>query len=142
MSRLLNNWNLKVVALILAVALWSHVRGEVNPLETATFTVPLQAQAPPQMRIVNRDAIPREVSVTIRAPRIILREFKGGIPLNPLAPPADAPLLSARYARASLEFPVAKVGTASATVKVDSPVGDAEILSAKPTDVVVTLAAR
>ena len=142
MSRLLNNWNLKVVALVIAIALWSHVRGEVNPLETATFTLPLQAVAPARMRIVNRTAIPREVRVTIRAPRVTLREFKGGVPLNPLAPPSDAPPLDMRYARASLEFPVAEVGTASAPVQVDSFVNDAEILGAKPTDVVVTLAAQ
>ena len=142
MSRLLNNWSLKVVALVIAIALWGHVRGEVNPLETATFSLPLSANAPSGMEIVNRGAIPREVRVTIRAPRVTLREFKGGVPLNPLAPPADAPMLSARYARAVLEFPVPKIGTASAPVKVESLVEEAEVLGAKPTDVVVTLAAR
>ena len=130
------------MALVIAIALWIHVRGEVNPLETATFTVPLQATAPAGMTIVNREAIPREVRVTLRAPRVTLREFKGGLPANPLAPPADAPLLSARYIRANLDFPVAKVGTASAPVKVESLVGDAEVLGAKPTDVVVTLAMK
>ena len=130
------------MALVIAIALWSHVRGEVNPLETATFTVPLQATAPDGMEILNRGAIPREVRVTLRAPRVTLREFKGGMPANPLAAPADAPFLSARYARASLEFPVAKVGTASAPVKVESLVEDAEVLGAKPTDVVVTLAVK
>ena len=142
MSRLLNNWSLKLVALVIAIALWSHVRGEVNPLETATFTVPLLAVAPPGMTILNRGAIPREVRVTLRAPRVTLREFKGGVPLNPLAPPTDAPPLGARYVSASLDFPVPKVGTASAPVKVESLVEDAEVLGAKPTDVVVTLAAE
>ncbi len=140
MSRLLNNWTLKLVALVIAIALWSHVRGEVNPLETATFTVALQAVAPDGLTIVNRAAIPREVRVTLRAPRVMLREFKGGLPANPLAPPSDAPPLSARYISASLDFPVAKVGTTSAPVKIESLVGDAEVLGAKPTDVVVTLA--
>ena len=46
MSRALNNWNLKLMALVLALALWSHVRGEVNPLESATFSVRLDARAP------------------------------------------------------------------------------------------------
>ena len=142
MSRLLNNWNLKLVALFMALALWSHVRGEVNPLETATFAVPLRAIAPPAMLIVNRAALPREVNVTVRAPRARLREFKGGVPLMPLAPTADAPALPARYMRAYLDFPVSKAGTVSAPVKVDSLVEDAEVLGAKPTDVVVTLAPR
>lgn len=142
MSRLLNNWSLKLVALVIAIALWSHVRGEVNPLETATFTVPLNAVAPPGMTITNRGAIPREVRVTLRAPRVTLREFKGGIPANPLAPPSDAPPLGVRYINAALDFPVAKVGTASAPVKVVSLVEEAEVLGAKPTDVVVTLAAK
>ena len=130
------------MALVIAIALWSHVRGEVNPLETATFTVPLQAVAPAGLAIVNREAIPREVRVTLRAPRVTLREFKGGLPANPLAPPADAPPLSARYVSARLEFPVASIGTASAPVKVESLASDTEVLGAKPTDVVVTLAAK
>ena len=142
MSRLLNNWNLKLVALVIAIALWSHVRGEVNPLETATFTVPLQATAPDGLTIVNRNQIPREVRVTLRAPRVTLREFKGGMPANPLAPPSDAPPLSARYVSASLDFSVARIGTASAPVKVESLADDTEVLGAKPTDVVVTLAAK
>ena len=130
------------MALVIAIALWSHVRGEVNPLETATFTVPLQAVAPDGLIIVNRDAIPREVRVTLRAPRVTLREFKGGLSLNPLAQPADAPQLGARYVRAELEFSVPKIGTASAPVKVESTIDDAEVLGAKPTDVVVILAAK
>ena len=130
------------MALVIALALWSHVRGEVNPLETATFTVPLQATAPAGLTIVNRDSIPREVRVTLRAPRVTLREFKGGMPANPLAPPSDAPPLGARYASANLDFSVAKIGTASAPVKVESLASDAEVLGANPTDVVVTLAAK
>ena len=130
------------MALVIAIALWSHVRGEVNPLETATFTVPLQTVAPDGLTIVNRREIPREVRVTLRAPRVTLREFKGGMPANPLAPPSDAPPLSARYVSASLDFSVARVGTASAPVKVESLVDDTEVLGAKPTDVVVTLAAK
>lgn len=142
MSRLLNNWNLKVVALVMAIALWGHVRGEINPLETATFIVPLQATAPPDMRIVNQATVPREVRVTIRAPRVVLRDLKGGMSLNPLASPTDALPLSSRYVRAVFDFSGAKVGTASVAIKVDSLVNDAEVLGAKPTDAMITLAAR
>ena len=142
MSRLLNNWNLKVVALVIAIALWGHVRGEINPLETATFVVPLQATPPPSMRIVNQATIPREVRVTIRAPRVILRDLKGGMSLNPLASPTDALPLSARYVRAVFDFSGATIGTASVPIKVDSLVNDAEVLGAKPTDAMITLAAR
>lgn len=131
-----------MVALVIAIVLWSHVRGEVNPLETATFTVPLQAVAPAGTMIVNRDAIPREVRVTLRAPRVTLREFKGGMSLNPLAQPADVPQLSARYVHAELEFPILKIGNNSAPVKVESLIDDAEVLGAKPTDVVVILATK
>ena len=140
-NRLLNNWNLKLMALVLAIALWGHVRGEVNPLETATFTVPLRATPPPGMTIANRAAVPRDVRVTVRAPRARLRELKGGVSLNPLAPPDEAPPLGEQFFQASLSFPVPKIGTASAPVKVDSRVEDAEVLGTKPTDVVVTLAA-
>ncbi len=142
MTRLTNNWNLKLMALVLAVALWGHVRGEVNPLETATFTLPLHADAPLGLQISNRAALPREVRVTIRAPRAKLRELKGGAMINPLAMPDDAPPLGAKYFEAHLDFPVPKIGSASAPVKIDSRVEDAEVLGAKPSDVVVVLNAE
>ena len=92
MNRLLHNWNLKLVSLILAVGLWSHVRGEVNPWETATFRVPLaQLSPPPRFLILNAGKVPREVRVTLRAPRARLRAIKGFAPPNPLAPAGDAP---------------------------------------------------
>ena len=142
MNRLTNNWNLKLMALVLAVALWGHVRGEVNPLETATFTLPLHANAPQGLAIANRADLPREVRVTVRAPRAKLRELKGGTMPNPLAAPDDAPPLGARYFEAHLDFPVPKAGSASAPVKVDSRVEDAEVLGTKPSDVVVVLTAE
>ena len=140
MSRLLNHWNLKVVALVIAIALWGHVRGEVNPLETASFIVPLQISAPPAMKILNTAALPRDVRVTIRAPRVTLRELKGGVSLNALAAPSDAVPLGTRYVRAAFDFSGAKIGTAPVPIKVDSLVDDAEILGAKPTEATVTLA--
>ncbi len=131
-----------MVALVIAIALWGHVRGEINPLETATFVVPLQATPPPSMRIANPAGVPREVRVTIRAPRVVLRDLKGGMSLNPLASPTDALPLSSRYVRAVFDFSDAKIGTASVPIKVDSLVNDAEILGTKPTNSIVTLAAK
>ncbi len=139
MTRLLNNWTLKLTSLVLAVALWGHVRGEVNPLETASFTVKIQTQAPDGFSIADTEKVPKTTRVTLRATRNVLRELKGGLPANPLAPPDEAPPLGAPYARAHLDFPVAKAGTATATVRVDSGVEDAEIIGIKPADVVLTL---
>ena len=139
MNRLLNNWTLKLMALIIAVALWSHVRGEVNPLETATFTVKPRLDAPPGWAFQSATNLPRTVRVTLRAPRNTLRELKGGVPVNPLAPPDDAPSLGPNYLQAHLEIPVLKVGPATATVRVESQIDDAEIIGTKPADATVTL---
>ena len=139
MTRLLNNWTLKLTSLILAAALWGHVRGEVNPLETASFTTKIEARSPRGFSIAETSKVPKTARVTLRATRNILRELKGGLPANPLAPPDEAPPLGAPYARAHLDFPVAKAGTATATVRVDLGVEDAEIIGIKPADVVLTL---
>lgn len=139
MNRLLNNWTLKLMALVLAVALWSHVRGEVNPLETAMFTIAVNPAAPTGWTLQNPGAVPRTVRVTLRAPRNSLRDLKGGVSVNPLAPPDDAPALSARVLRAHLEFPVLKAGASTATIKVDSDLEDAEVIGVKPADLVVSL---
>ena len=137
MSRFLNNWTLKIMSLVLAIALWSHVRGEVNPLETATFTAKIDARAPRGWSFGGA-AIPKTARVTLRAPRSRLRELKGGLPANPLAPPDTAPLLSTLQAR--LEVPILKTGATTATVRVDSQIEDAEIIGVKPADIVVSLA--
>ena len=136
MSRALNNWNLKLMALVLALALWSHVRGEVNPLESATFSVRLDARAP-QGFVDESQNIPTIVRVSIRAPRVRLRELKGGVPVNPLAAPDEAPLLPTRFLRAKLDWTPAKSGTNALAVKIESNIEDAEILGVKPADVVV-----
>ena len=54
MNRLRHNWNLKLISLGLAVLLWLHVRGEVNPTETAEIDVPLKTVAACWMDVSQR----------------------------------------------------------------------------------------
>jgi hypothetical protein len=139
MKHLLGNWTLKLTALVLAIGLWGHVRGEVNPLEIATFTVKLNETIPASFEVANKSDIPKTVRVTMRAPRVRLREIKGGIPSNPLAPPDEAPLISPRYLSAHLAFQSPKVGESTVPIKVDNNVEDSEILGIKPSDLVLEL---
>lgn len=143
MQRLLNNWKLKFLSLVLAIGLWSHVRGEVNPWETASFRVPLGVAAPSRLLVLNRDKLPREVRVTLRAPRSRLRELKGFAPPNPLSAPEAAPVLNTGALRASLDFSLAlslaRLGAQDVPVKIQAAVEDAEVIGVKPSDVVVQL---
>ncbi len=139
MQRLLNNWNLKLLSLILAIGLWSHVRGEVNPWETMSFRVPLRDAAPSRLIVLNREKIPREVQVTLRAPRARLRELKGFAPPNPLAAPDEAPSLGNGAVRASLDFSLAQLGAQDVPVKAQASLEDAEVIGVKPANVVVHL---
>ncbi|PQV64029.1 hypothetical protein B1R32_10754 [Abditibacterium utsteinense] len=139
MNRLLSNWWLKLTSLCLAIALWSHVRGEVNPLETATFTVRLEASAPRGFALASEQKLPKTALVTLRAPRTALRELGGGAALNPLAAPNIAPLVASKNLMARLKWAIPKAGASTATVEVDSLVEDAEILGTKPADAVVML---
>jgi len=75
------------MALVLSIALWSHVRGEVNPWEKKVFSVRLPHNPPARMMLVNEAALPATVTVTLRGPRHTLAEIKGGglpeaLPLN------------------------------------------------------------
>ena len=139
MNRLLSNWLLKLTSLCLAIALWSHVRGEVNPLETATFSVRLDASAPAGFALADAQKLPKTALVTLRAPRAALREIKGGVPTSPLAPVGAAPLVTTKILGARLKWTLPKVGVSTATVEVDSQIEDAEILGVKPADAVVSL---
>ena len=138
MKNFLSNWSLKLTSIVLAIGLWGHVRGEVNPLETATFTVKLNEEAPFGYLISSGD-VPKTVRVTLRAPRVRLREIKGGIPSNPLAPPDEAPTIAARYLSAHMGFQSPKSGETTVPIKVESNVEDAEILGVKPSDLTLVL---
>lgn len=139
MNRLLSNWGLKLTSLILAIVLWSHVRGEVNPLETATFTVRLDTRAPRGFAFADAQKLPKTALVTLRAPRADLRELKGGAVLNPLTPPETAPTVPPQVLGARFKWVLPKAGASTATVEVDSQIDDAEILGVKPADAIVTL---
>jgi YbbR domain-containing protein len=60
---LLQNWTLKVTAILLAFILWLFVRGEPGP-ERVVPGVPLEVQVPRQMEITNKR--PTSVEVTMR----------------------------------------------------------------------------
>ncbi len=144
MNRLLNNWPLKLASLVLSIGLWSHVRGESNPLETQTFSVKLEARTPRNAHVVKTDA-PKMVRVTVRAPHQELR-IMGGVTLplaNPLtSPDGDAPLVANNALSASLDFSdVSQVSDEPQTVavRVDSSSEDVEVLGVKPANVSVTL---
>ncbi len=138
MQRLLFNWKLKFTALVLSLALWSHVRGEVNPWETATFRVPLKWTAPPRTIALNGDKIPAIVRVNLRAPRSRLRELKGFAPTNPLAPAGET-TLSNGDVTATLDFALARRGEQDVPIKAESRFDDVEIIGVRPSDVIVQL---
>lgn len=141
MNRITNNWNLKLTALVLAIALWTHVRGEVNPWETATFKVPLRfdrSDLPQKLIITDASKIPAVVNVTVRAPRLVLREMKGsGLP-NPLAPPDEVTTAANGALRATLDFTGAHRGEQTIPIKIE-PRNDLEVIGTNPGDIVVTL---
>lgn len=137
--RILNNWSLKLTALVLSLALWSHVRGQVNPWETATFKARLQAEVPRGYTVSNSGELPKNVVVTLRGPRLTLRALKGPAPANPLATGEDAPLLPASQLNATLDFSGAKKGAQSVVVKVSANIEDVEVVGSKPNEIEVTL---
>ena len=141
MNRLLNNWTLKLTSLVIAIALWGHVRGEVNPWEDATFRVKLVMPLPPaNMILLNAKDIPSIVKVKVTAPRLRLREIKGVAPPNPLAPADEAPLLTASQMRATLDFSLVKPGKQTVPIKVVSSLESVEDILPKPSDITLEFA--
>lgn len=145
MNRLLNNWNLKLTSLVIAIALWGHVRGEVNPWEDATFRVKLVAPLPPaNLMLMSSKELPAFVKVQIKAPRLRLREIKGVIPPNPLAPAEEAPMLPESQMKAMLDFSLVKAGKQTVPVKIVSALEDfediKEDITPKPGDITLEFA--
>jgi len=137
-----NNWSLKLTALVLAVALWSHVQGEVNPPDKATFRVRLDVNPPKHMMVADESKIPREVLVTLLGPRLTLRKLGGLAPPNPLAPAEEVPRLDDERVRAWLDFSSTK-GEQNVPVKAelsaDLQKKRVEWISANPPVVAVVL---
>lgn len=130
------------MALILAVALWSHVRSEVNPWETTTLTAPLAVRVPRGFVISSDARLPSSVQVTLRAPRQTLRELHGGAAnLNPAPGAKEVQNLDADdEVRAMLDWTGARRGEQSVPVKIEVGAPDVEVVGTKPSDVVVSLA--
>ena len=139
LSRISHNWTLKLTALVLAVVLWSHVRGQVNPWETATFKARLKTDVPRGFIMLNAAELPKTVVVTVRGPRLTLRALKGLAPANPLATTEDAPLLSAAQLWAFLEFSGPRKGAQNVPIQVAVDIEDIEVVGSKPGELSVTL---
>ncbi len=139
MKVLTNNWQLKLMALGLAAVLWSHVRGEVNPWEEATFKIPLELRPPEKMVVTNVEQLPRTVKVAVRAPRLTLRQLKGVAPPNPFAPLEEAPLLKDKTIRAEVELASAGAGRQKATINAATQLDDVQIVGVNPDSVIVAL---
>jgi YbbR domain-containing protein len=138
-ARISHNWTLKLTALVLSIALWSHVRGQVNPWENATFRVQLATAPPRGFVLLNQKELPKTVTVTLRGPRLTLRSLKGPTPANPLATVDDAPLLPPAVLRANLDYSRARKGEQTIPLKNDMELEDIEVLGAKPSEVTVVL---
>lgn len=144
MNRLLPNWPLKVMALLLSIALWSHVRGELNPLETATFSVHLDPKVPIHLQLQTRE-VPSSVRVTVRGPHQELRAL-GGVTLplpNPLSPSdTEAPFVANNGLSATLDFSSVSRASGAAQVvpvRVEAQNPEVEVLGVKPANVSVVL---
>lgn len=140
MQRLTHNLGLKLLSLVLAILLWSHVRGEVNPLETMTVDVPLRVKAPDGWRLAGE--VPAKVTLLLQGPRVSLRNIKGGALANPLMPTDQAPNIVEGALSASLPELRPRAGTQKVTVQAESHVVDVEVLRASPAEIPVTLEPR
>ncbi len=141
MNRLLHNWSLKLISLVLAIFLWLHVRGEVNPTETAEVEVPLKLSPPAGWAFRAGSKLPARVSVTVSGPHLMLRNIKGGAlanPLNPLAPVASS-VSAGSHIKLSQVALEPRAGDQEVTLNAQTDVPDVEVLGVKPPSVNVVL---
>jgi YbbR domain-containing protein len=139
LKRFLNNWSLKLTALVVAIFLWSHVRGQVNPWEVTSFKVPLKAQPPHGIVLGENSRLPKTVIVTVRGPRLTLRSIKGPTPINPLAT-TDAPTpLNTGQVQATLDFTGVHPGIQSLAVNASTNSYDLDVVGVNPSDVRVDI---
>lgn len=144
MHRITHNWNLKLLSLALAVMLWSHVRGEVNPMESAVVDVPLRVRVPSGFALGGATlpaTLPATVSVTLRGPRLSLRDITGGALPNPLAPAEQSSKVVRGAVRAWLEIALPRAGRQQAIVKTSSFIPDVEASTPRPAEIPVVLRA-
>ena len=137
MQRITHNLGLKLVSLALAILLWSHVRGEVNPLETLTVDVPLSVTPPPGWRVAGE--VPTKVTLLLQGPRVSLRNIKGGALANPLIPTDQAPNIVDGAITAALSELRPRAGTQKCSVRTQSNVVDVEVLRASPPEIPILL---
>lgn len=133
MNRFLNNWELKLISLGLAVLLWTHVRGEVNPLETAEIAATLRVPVPAGWQIATASKVPATATVTLSGPRFSLRDVRGGTLTNPLMPPSNTRV---RIISSPLQ---PRAGEQKIEMTGETDLSDVEVLGVKPTSISVTL---
>lgn len=134
LKRLLNNWSLKLTALLIAIFLWSHVRGQVNPWEIAPFKVPLEVRLPKGIALAPTTRVPKTVTVTVRGPRLTLRALRNTTPAAPLTNP-ETPLLSGGQVRAQLDLSDVRPALQTVTVKASTDLYDLDIVSVAPSEI-------
>jgi hypothetical protein len=139
MNRLTHHLGLKLISLALAILLWSHVRGEVNPLETMTVDVPLRASAPKGWIINNQ--VPAKVTVLLQGPRLSLRNIKGGALASPVAPGGEATSIVKGTVRAEFDWSRPRTGEQKVGISAQSAVADVEVLSVTPAEISIDLEA-
>jgi hypothetical protein len=139
LKRLLNNWSLKLTALVIAVFLWSHVRGQMNPWEVASFKVPLQAHPPQGIILGASSRLPKTVTVTVRGPRLTLRALKGSPPINPLSSTDTPTPLDSGEISAQLDFTGVHPGIQSLPVKASTNSYDLDVVGVTPGEVRVDI---
>ena len=141
MKSFTNNWSLKLISVVLAILLWSHVRGEVNPLETTTVEAPLRVLAPRGFVVANAKNLPSKVNVILRGPRLSLRSVRSSSLSDPLTPTEPVPSVPGTV-RASIEWNKPRTGEQDATLRADCSIDEIEVLNTQPAQISIMLQKR